>query len=250
MPSKLVTDRGKSGTLVLASIGDNKPRLMEKLSIWPGIPPEATAAVLEAVATKLETADGAMVAADRANLAEQDDDAPFRLQRDEARQELADGLGTFRDTMAFVYGDSAPKQLGLDVPMPVDPAAVHSLAGDVLGRLAGWTPPANAAVVGFTFDKATWTAKLSTPAEKLGSALASLAKEKREAEFSQVEKNRAIAEHDRAFGFAANLLSTMLEAVGDHELARRVRPSRKRPGQTAGEVAEATTTTEAPVSEP
>lgn len=249
MPSKLVTDRGKSGTLVLASIRDNKPRLMEKLSIWPGIPPEATAAVLEALAARLEKADSAMVAADRAHFAELDDDVPLRRQRDEAQQELTDELGTLRDTVAFVYGDSAPKQLGLDVAMPTDPAAVHSLAGAVIGRLADWTPPADAKVAGFTFDKADWTAKLSAPAEKLSSALTSLAKEKREAEFSQLEKNRAIAEHDRAFSFTANILSAMLEVVGDRELARRVRPSRKRPGQTAGEVAEATATTEAPVSE-
>jgi len=68
--------------------------------------------------------------------------------------------------------------------------------------------------------------------EGLGTALKSVADERREADEALVAKNRAIDSFDSSFAITAGLLSALLEAAGQTELARRVRPSRRKSGQT------------------
>ncbi|MGI5861574.1 MAG: hypothetical protein ACOX6T_05890 [Myxococcales bacterium] len=243
MPSKLVNARHKSGVLVLASLFENKPLLARKLFEWPGFPPEVATAILDVLGDKLEKADNAMIAADHAHLAELDDDAPFRRQRDEAELKTRETLGDLRETVGFCYGDTAKRDLGLDARPPVDATMLHSLGKMVLDRMATWTPPATSRIEGYTFDKAGWTAKLTAQLEPLGAALSAVAREKRESETTQQAKNRAIEEYDRTFSLTATLLSTLLEAAGEKTLARRVRPSTRHPGQTIEAAAEATTIT-------
>ncbi|HCF56968.1 MAG TPA: hypothetical protein DFS52_03100, partial [Myxococcales bacterium] len=150
-------------------------------------------------------------------------------------------LGDLRETVGFIYGDGAQRDLGLEARPPVDPTALHSLGKMVLERMSNWTPPATSRIEGYTFDKAGWTTKLTGQLEPLGSALTSLAREKRESETTQQTKNRAIEENDRIFSLTATLLSTLLEAAGEKTLARRVRPSTRHPGQTIEAAAEAAT---------
>ena len=243
MPSKLVNDRHKCGVLVLASILENKPLLARKLFEWPGFPPEVITALVEVLGGKLEAADGAMIAADHTHLAELDDDAPFRKQRDDSESEVRKSLEDLRETVGFVYGDRAQRDLGLEARPPVDATALHSLGKMVLERMSSWTPPATSRIEGYTFDKAGWATKLTGQLEPLGSALTALAREKRESETTQQAKNRAIEEYDRTFTLTATLLSTLLEAAGEKQLARRVRPSFRHPGQTVEAVGEAAATT-------
>ena len=245
MPSKQVNDRHKSGLLVLASLVENKPLLTQKLAEWPGFPPEVVAAILDVLGGKLEIADGTMVSADRANLVELDDDAPFRKQRDEWGVKAREVLCDLRETLGFVYGDKAKRDLGLEALPSSDPSVIHSLGGDVLERMSKWTPPATSRLESYTFDKESWTTKLTGPIEPLGTALSSVAREKRESDTTQLAKNQAIADNDRIFSLTATLLSTLLEAAGNKELARRVRPSTRHPGQTIEAAADAESTTPA-----
>ncbi|MGI5861080.1 MAG: hypothetical protein ACOX6T_03375 [Myxococcales bacterium] len=59
-------------------------------------------------------------------------------------------------------------------------------------------------------------------------------------------KNRAIENWDKPFSVTATILSALLECVGEHELARRVRPSRRRLGMTQGQAEEVTQISEDP----
>ncbi|MEM9463383.1 MAG: hypothetical protein AAGF11_55085 [Myxococcota bacterium] len=79
--------------------------------------------------------------------------------------------------------------------------------------------------------------QLSQHTVALSSALADVAREVREAEATLVAKNRALDEYDRTFGDVATLVSALLRIGGEVELAARVKPSTRRPGQTL-EVAE------------
>ncbi len=74
-----------------------------------------------------------------------------------------------------------------------------------------------------------------TPATKLDDSLDEVAKEEREAEATLVEKRASMDAYDRAFSLTANLAGTLLELAEETELARRVRPSQQRPGQTAAD---------------
>ena len=66
---------------------------------------------------------------------------------------------------------------------------------------------------------------------RLGAALITTAREEKEAEQTQKTKNRAIAAYDDVFSKSASLISALLGVAGEEELARRVRPTKNKPGQ-------------------
>jgi hypothetical protein len=63
-------------------------------------------------------------------------------------------------------------------------------------------------------------------------ARAALATELRESEATQTAKDKAIVAYDRTFSRVATLAGALLEIAGESELAKRVRPSTRRPGRT------------------
>ncbi|MCP3957648.1 MAG: hypothetical protein GY719_07315 [bacterium] len=54
---------------------------------------------------------------------------------------------------------------------------------------------------------------------------------------SRKEKNRAMASHKITFKWVARTAESLFELAGEHELAERIRPSARRPGRRAVEVA-------------
>ena len=68
--------------------------------------------------------------------------------------------------------------------------------------------------------------------ERMEGLYAKVADEERQAQATLEAKNKAIAVYDHAFSITASLVSTLLNAAGEKELAKRVRPSARRPGQT------------------
>jgi uncharacterized protein (DUF2267 family) len=239
MPSKSVVNRLKSLALVVASARNNEARLAASLNELWGLPPEVTRSLLQAFVARLQLAAAEVEAADHANLAELLDDDPVRAQRDAATEQTCGVLLSLRDTVTAAYGEPAAAQLGLDSRIPSDPVQVQSLGSMALKQLATWVPPGSCLLEGYTFKPETWTAKLAAPVAALTEALTAVAREKREADATLVAKNRAIEQSDRMFTLTASVLSALLEAAGESELARRVRPSRRRAGQTV-EAAEET----------
>ena len=62
----------------------------------------------------------------------------------------------------------------------------------------------------------------------------------RDADQTLVDKREAMGRYDRTFSTTANLISHMLRAAGEVELATRVRPSTRKPGQTVEDSKEET----------
>ena len=85
---------------------------------------------------------------------------------------------------------------------------------------------------GMCFDATYWTGRLTAAIVPLKGALADVAREERENEATYVAKTRAIEAYDQTFSQVATYVSAMLAIAGEKELARRVRPSSRRPGQT------------------
>jgi hypothetical protein len=55
-----------------------------------------------------------------------------------------------------------------------------------------------------------------------------------------VDTREAVEQYDRSFSTTANLIAHMLRAAGEEQLAKRVRPSTRKPGQTVEDSQEAT----------
>ncbi len=232
MVSKMVTDRQKSSEAVQASARTHKELAVAGIGAVLG--PEAGAAasvLLEQSAARLEGATAAMTAADDAHANELSDDAEPLKARDDASAEVYADLTEFREVGGAVYGDAYMTRLGFEGTTSRDPLALHRLSGFVLDALAHVPPPAPRRK-GLTLDVAAWTTTISKSRGTLGEALSKVATERREAELTQVAKNRSIEEYDHVFSVTATLVSAVLSAGGQKELARRVRPSVRHTGRT------------------
>lgn len=231
MPSKQVTDRQKAAILVISSAQRNEAVIAEKLQALFGVEPAATRGLVSGLAATIERELGTVVDADHAYLAELGDDDPVRLGRDRHAELLQQDLTLLRETVAAAFGEEAVGGLGFAGRTPQDPVQLHNLATLVLKRLPEWQPPAPR-IEDIQFRPERWTARLAPTHASLGGALQAVARERREADEALVAKNRALEGYDRTFSVAANLLSGLLEAAGESDLARRVRPSRRSPGRT------------------
>ena len=90
-------------------------------------------------------------------------------------------------------------------------------------------------VKGAKLDAADTAAELADKRAALDAELETVAREAREAEATKVARDAAMTRYDEVFGGTAGALSALLRVAGDRELAARVRPSLRRPGQTDAE---------------
>ena len=136
-----------------------------------------------------------------------------------------------REIATPVYGLDYVKKLGFDGPTPTDPLAVCRLGAQVLENLKTVEAP-EPKRRGITLDLSQFTSPLADEVAGLDAALSKMAGEKTKAVTTMVNKHESMEQFDRTFSAAANLISTLLKVAGETELARRVRPSTRKPGQT------------------
>src|SRR5690606_11160363 len=120
---------------------------------------------------------------------------------------------------------------------PEDPVALSRFAGEVCSRLqeVDLGPPR---VAGAEIDKNALIQQLTAQRNEVNERLETVAVEEREAQVTMVAKQRAIAKYDQTFSGLATVFEGLCILAGERELAVRVRPSRRKPGQTAEEVNE------------
>jgi hypothetical protein len=241
MPSKLVTDREKSSLLVEKAAAVHAEAVAAALDVLfapalqPGEQPPDFRHLLNLAGRTIAEARQRMVAADDAQLAELADDREPRRRRNEAARHLHEVLLGVRKAFDSLYAPlTAVEVLGLDHDIAVDPVRMRRQAVTVLERLRNPS---------LTFPQARYQGLAVQPAnlaDEIAPALAALeqtldvvAQEKREAEATLAAKNDAIAANDAAFTRMANFLSALFAAANRPELARKVRPSTRRPGRTA-----------------
>lgn len=85
----------------------------------------------------------------------------------------------------------------------------------------------------FTFIPAEWVERLSPSVLRLKETLKVVAQDVRENQLALEHKTKSIKEYEFAFQAVANFLTGLFAAAGREDLAKRVRPSTRRPGQTA-----------------
>jgi hypothetical protein len=233
--SKMVNDRQRATRIVveaaLTHAGAVGARLDQVLA--PPLLEEGsggTAGMIRRLGRTLLASAEELVAADRAHEAEKADDTSVRRELEEAIEAVYREVVDFRTALEAVGGVEATVNAGLTGITPREPIALGRLARalhDALPRLA--TVPATRR--GLTFDPMSYTDPLDETTERLERAQAALRREERELEATLMIKNRVMATHDARFLSIARLLESLFRLAGFEELANRVRPSARRPGQ-------------------
>ncbi len=237
MASKQITDREKSARAVVA-VGEThseaaatalskvlKPHLAKGEAL-PDI-----GLLLMLVSRALDASKTRMVEADAAHEAELGDDEPVRRARDEAASTLSGKIIELREVLTGVYGGATARAVFAG-PTPEDPVVLSRFAGEVATQLGRVKLPAPR-IKGAKLDIAETTSALQEHSAMLDTHLKGVARELREAQATLDTKNQAMAAYDETFSGVATTLTGLLRVAGKADLAARVRPSTRRPGQTA-----------------
>lgn len=243
MASKQVTDRQKSADSVIAAGEANAELVQEAVArlvkpvLKKGEAAPDYAAVMRTACAALGAARDGMVSADRAHEAELGDDAGVRQARDTALAALKDELVGLREIVVGVYGPAAASHV-FPGATPEDAVVLTRFAEHVADNLKKAKLPAPR-IKGAKLDVEETIASLAKKREKLDGHLKDVQREIREAQATLEAKNGAVAAYDQVFGGVATVISGLLRLAGKPELAAKVRPSSRRPGQTAAEADDA-----------
>lgn len=239
MSSKQVIDREKSASAV-AAVGETQAeatgialgKLLKPFVAKGEAAPNFTM-VLLLVARAIEGAKGRMVDADAAHEAELGDDDGVRAARDAACEALSDKLVELREVLTGAFGATTASSI-LAGPTPQDPVVLARFANEVVTALGRIKLPAPR-IKGAKLDKAETAAEIADLRSALDTQLKGVAREVREAQATLEAKNQEIAAYDAIFTGGAKALEGLLLLAGKAELAAKVKPSSRRPGQTASD---------------
>lgn len=238
MSAKQVTDRQKSASAVVsagtthaeATAAGLGKLLKPHLAKGETLPDVGLVMIL--VARALEAAKIKMVEADAAHEAELGDDDAIRKARDAATAALSDKLVELREVIVGIYGGAAASTV-FPGPAPQDPVVLSRFAGEVATAVERVKLPAPR--IKAKLDSAETAAELRTLRATLDATIKDVAKEVREAQATLDEKNQALAAYDELFGGGATAMTGLLRMAGKADLAAKVKPSTRRPGQTASD---------------
>ncbi len=244
MLSKLIADREQSARTVGAAFGTHGPvaaRLLSELLAQEGQPGEVLpdlALVVALLHRRLNAACSAMTAADQAHTRELGDDPAARDARDAAKASVLALVTSIRMALTARFGQDFGGRLGAAGPAPDAPSDVLSWGRNVHQALSALVLPDvdveadDNDEIG-TFAKDAALRKLGQRLSQLEASLDVVAREAREAEATQAQKDKAVTAYDRTFSLSAGLLEVLLRFAGEGGLADKVRPSARRPGTTA-----------------
>jgi hypothetical protein len=119
-------------------------------------------------------------------------------------------------------------------PTPEDPVVLSRFAGEVATQLVRIKLPAPR-IKGAKLDTAEIASALQELRATLDAQVKDVAREVREAQATLDAKNQARAAYDELFGGAATTLTGLLRLAGKPDLAAKVKPSSRKPGQTASD---------------
>ncbi len=232
MASKATMKRQKSANMVIAAGETYKTMIAKSMGRLYGedIVPAAVL-LLEKVVKDLADATADMIQMDDAHERELDDDPALRERRDIQSEKLHSRLVLAKIRLETIFGSTYVARLGFKGITPEDPVEVHRLARVVAENLSEINPP-ESSIPGYIFDPTTWQAPIIELIDGLEESLTTVAQEAHQAQTSLAGKRQAIETYDQAFACTANMVSTMLQVAGEKDLAKSVRPSTRRTGQT------------------
>ncbi|MDJ0764210.1 MAG: hypothetical protein QNJ97_14605 [Myxococcota bacterium] len=222
MLSKKINRKIKSSQRVAASIEEHIALIVKGVSQMSG-DRVATAVelILEANVGQLKLASADMLQAAQSHAAQLGDDPKLRTQRDRLAKNGAAALIKVRQMAKALKGEAYVAELGFKGLTPKDPMAILSLLETVIVHLHDSTTDQ-------LFDMRKWIPKLEEIFNDLSEMPPLVAKAEREAETTRRKLKDAIEAFDRIHYLTAKLTHAWLTAIGEPELARRVRSPRRR----------------------
>lgn len=240
MASKQVAARKKSSTFVGAAATSHaevfqkasEEFLSPHLKKGEKLPDLALVGVL--MGRALEASTTAMEKADDAHEMEMADDVAPRDARDQGVQALYGKVVDDAEIILGLYGAKAVKAVGLDGTTPRDPVLLVRYATAASNLLRSYDF-GKSRVKGATLSGKAIAGEIDELIETVQASLNDVAREAREGEVTLVKKRGAMTSFDKVFSRTATMISALLAFGGEDELASRVRPSTRKPGQAAGE---------------
>ncbi|MBN2804912.1 MAG: hypothetical protein JXR91_17585 [Deltaproteobacteria bacterium] len=136
-----------------------------------------------------------------------------------------------REICNTVYGDTFVREIGFKGATPSDAMELYNQGSLIAGKLETIQLPKSIRF-GMTVDLDQFKTALPPMLEQLAKSTADVNKDKQDASDTMIARNNTIEEFDKIFSRTANLTSTLLQLADLDELASRVRPSVRNPGQT------------------
>jgi hypothetical protein len=164
---------------------------------------------------------------DREVARERSEDDAARVKRDEAVGNARGGLFSVRDAASGAFGEGVLSSIGLSgrIPEQAEPLLTFTRnAATSLPALA--TRPFIKPFV--QLDVFGAAAELTLLADLLAGALTDVARDMRETQMAQSQRNEAVDRWRQNYSMVANLIEGLLRAAGFHHVADRVRPTRRR----------------------
>ncbi len=238
LPLKTVSDRAQSCDEVLGAIttfggrltgnlGEEFVSLLEEGQVMP------FATTLELFAKKLAASRDLMVETDRAYRDQRTRETLFRGRRDEQVAAVNSAVVGLRRAFTGFYRDEMLAEVGFARRTPQQPRELLEQATHLAVRLAD----PDLELTGSRFDDVELEVpklaqKLAAPVDQLKLASDELAREERQTEALKLVKDEALAEHNKRFVWIARTVESFCRLAGLDEVAKRVRPSGRRPGVT------------------
>jgi len=239
MASKAVTDRQKSARAVTAAAHTHANEVATRVAelLAPHLRPDEQmpdfGLFLRLVGRLIATENEVLVRADAAHERELADDAAPRKARDEAVEKVRRILVDLRAAVETTCGMAGLPRLHLLEAVPTDPSVLATIGRSVLDALRDESVRLPAARRrGLSLDREAFAEELELELPPLEKALAAVAREAREAEATLRQKRAAMEANDRAFSRGAAVLSSAFALADLEELATRLKPSQRQPGET------------------
>ncbi len=239
LPLKAVTDRIRSCRAVLWAIETFGRRLIEILGESYGSLLEEGQAMpfevqLVLFKKKLSLLCDRLVSTDRAYRDQKASESLVRGRRDKWVEEVNTDVVGLRQAFTGIYSDDKLAEFGFARRTPQLPAELVEQASHLVTRLDAPELDLTGSRYGdYQLDAPHLAAALVRSVGALRQADDELAQEERKTEVLMLAKDAALDEYNTGFLWIARTVESLCHLAGLEEVAKRVRPSSRRPGVTA-----------------
>ena len=238
LPSRMLMLRLASCRVVLWALTTHGPRLVENLSDSPSRKlPGGTSLLIEPLLRTLvgllEQARDRLIASDRDHRDQMAKASAHRSLRNKAFDTLRPYVVGLRDAFKGIYGPETVEQMGFAARTPQQPGVLFEQAEHLAVRLGDpelVLPESR--FKGVDLKPAVRAEEMSPLVTRLGQRLEEVSREERRADATKIAKDEAQADYDRTFVWGARVAEDLFRMADLPEVAKRVRPSTRRPGLT------------------
>jgi len=240
-PLKAVTDRIQScrtvvealdtyGDQLVAVLSESLDPLLEDGQVTP------FATQLSLFRKKLPLDRDQLVTTDRSYRDQRARESVVRRRRDDQMAEVNGDVVGLRRAFTGFYSEERLAELGSARRTPQTPVELLEQAAYLVERLGDPELDLSGSRFGdFQLVATAMTKKVSESVEVLAPLIEDVVRAERRSEAKKLAKDEALEAYNTSFVWIARTVESLCQLAGLDEVARRVRPSRRRPGETAKE---------------